>query len=178
MMGLHGANTGRFQTVEPNLNNHNLRFEWDRTNRKEIEEAKTFYRKAKAEGRRVVDQDGNIVNAFRSDLETLVVIGTELEANQFALHLLDETGDRRLIWRADSDPEVAEAAKLFDQYIKKGWKAYGIHSDGSKSQRIRRFDPRSQEIFFDDKPESLGTTLKKFIGSFKEVKMIPKTRPG
>lgn len=182
---LHGAETGRAQSIEPNLsngplNNNKLRFEWDRKDRKQIEEAKTFYRQAKADGRRVVDQDGNPVTVFRSDLEALVVIGTELEANQFAVHVLDKTGDRRLIWNANHDDEVKEASKLFDEYIKKGWKAYGTRPDGTKSRRIRFFDPIAQEIFFEDKPDksSIGTKLREFVATFKEVKMIPKSRPG
>lgn len=185
---LHGAETGRTQSIEPNLsndplNNNKLRFEWDRKDRKQIEEAKTFYRQAKAQGRRVVDQDGNPVTVFRSDLEALVVIGTELEENQFAIHVLDKTGDRRLIWNANHEDEIKEASKLFNEYIKKGWKAYGTRADGTKSRRIRFFDPIAQEIFFDDKPDksSIGQKLKDFVGAvgqFREVKMIPKTRPG
>lgn len=164
----------------PGLNNHTLRFEWDRRDRHQIEEAKTFYRKAKREGRRVIDQDGNPVTVFRSDLEALVVVETELKPDEFAVHVLDETGDRRLIWNAEKPEEIEEASKLFGEYIKRGWKAYGTRPDGTKSRRIRFFDPVSQEIFFDDKPDrtSLGTKLKDFVASFKEVKMIPKSRPG
>lgn len=182
---MHGAQTGRFSGTEPNfpngpLNNGTLRFEWDRRDRKQIEEAKTFYRQAKANGRRVVDQDGTPILAFRSDLETIVVVETELAPGQFAVHVLDKTGDRRLIWNARQPDEIQEASKLFDEYIKKGWKAYGTRPDGTKSRRIRSFDAVSQEIFFDDKPDktSIGTKLKEFVASFKEVKMIPKSRPG
>lgn len=160
------------------LNNHTLRFEWDRSSRHQIEDAKTFYLRAKRDGRRLVDRDGNPVTFFRSDLETLIAVETELKPDQFALHVLDETGDRRLIWNANQPDEIEEASKLFDQYVKKGWKAYGIRPDGTKSRRVRSFNPVSQEIFFDDKPERVGQKLKEFVAAFREIKMLPKTRPG
>ncbi len=162
----------------PELSNHTMRIDWDRNDRGQTEDAKTYYRQARLVGRRITNADGQDVTAFRSDLETIVICETALQDNQFAMHILDETGDRRLIWRADRPEEVQEAAELFDKYVKKGWKPYGIRADGTKSRRVRHFNPISQEIFFEEKPESIGTKLKDFVSSFKEVRMLPKTTPG
>lgn len=162
----------------PELSNHTMRIEWDGSDRRQTEDAKTYYRQARMEGRRIQNHKGEDVTAFRSDLETIVICETALKDNEFAMHILDETGDRRLIWRADRPEEVQEAAELFDKYVKKGWKPYGIRADGTRSNRVRHFNPTSQEIFFEEKPESIGTKLKDFVASFKEVRMLPKTTPG
>lgn len=168
----------RLKSFRPELSNHAMRIDWDRNDRKQIEDAKSYYRQARLRGRRIVTEDRQDVQAFRSDIETFIITETELKSDQFALHILDETGDRRLIWNANQPEEIEEAAKLFDEYVKKGWKPYGIRVDGTKSRRIRHFNPVAQEIFFEEKPEKIGTRLKDFVASFKEVRMLPKTTPG
>lgn len=162
----------------PALSNHAMRIEWDGNDRKQTEDAKTYYRQARMEGRRITNHKGEDVQAFRSDLQTIVICQTELKDGEFSMHILDETGDRRLIWRADRPEEVNEAAEIFDSYVKKGWKPYGVRRDGTKSARVRRFDPKAQEIYFDDDPKAKGESFKNFIKSFTEVRMLPKTTPG
>lgn len=164
--------------IQNNFNAHRLRIDWDKTNKKQVEEAKIHYLKAKKEGRQILTESGKEVLAFRSDFETLIVTEKKLDTDQFALHILDETGDRRLIWNASCPDEIKEAQDTFNKYIKKGWKAYGVREDGKRSNRIRKFDPSTEEVFFDDKPNSIGERFTAFVEKFKEVKMLPSTRPG
>ena len=77
--------------------------------------------------------------------------------------MIDETGDRRLIWDSTKPHEVKDAVSLFDEYIKKGWKAYAIDTKGNRGKRISRFDAATEEIFFDD--ISTGDKLKDFVAS-------------
>jgi hypothetical protein len=162
--------------IEKPLANSRILLDWDRRSRKQIEEAKEVYRQARREGRLILDRDENPVTAFRSDHETLIIAETELDAEQFAIHVLDKTGDRRLIWNSNRPEEVDEAKKLFEEYVKKGWKAYGVRKDGSKSFRVRAFNAESEEVYFDDKKESVGTKFKDFIAAFREVKMLSFTQ--
>lgn len=159
--------------------NNRMRVDWSRLNKKETEEAKEHYRSARRQNRTILNTHGQPIDSFKADLETFIIAETQLDSDQFALHVLDESGDRRLIWRLSDPDEIKEAQEIFNQYIQKGWKAYGVNDDGSRSRRIREFDATSEELVFDDK--SGGTVREKFqsfVGKFREVKMLPRTRPG
>lgn len=172
------------------------------TDKKQVEEAKTLYRRAKLY-KRIITVNGNEAFNFRTILEQ----GTmHIEAeghgdlNLLALHVIDKTGDRRPIWRMDDPEQVKLAAEMFDEYIKKGWKAYAVHrlDPKLKGVRVYSFDPALEEVIFDDqtiedklknfaqaivtKAEEKKTTisqkLKKFAEQFDEIKLLPKTTPG
>jgi len=182
------------------MNNSALRIEWDTDNKKEIEEAKAYYRKAKTEGRIVTDVENNVIEFFKPSLGGIVIKETELKEHEFSVRVYDETGDRRLIWDSSDPKQVKEAMKLFNDYISRGWRAYATCEKGVTRRRIHEFDIEHEEVSFEEKPfkmiskefvESIKKTSKvekielrkkdffsAFIKHFKKVELVPKTYPG
>lgn len=179
-----------------------LRIEWDDSNIKEIEEAKTKYREAKQCGRVITLDSGERVESFRSYYKCIIIKESEMTETQFSGRFHDETGDRRLIWDAAIPEEIQEAAKLFDEYLERGWRAYTVTKDGRRGKRIYGFDPNTMEVFFDEKTlkekmnkfvedttknmrqsavQSIAQkkdALKSFVEAMKSTKIIPRTYPG
>lgn len=177
---------------------------FDVRNRKEIEHAKSLYQLAKRAKRHVVI-DGKDAESFRECAAghfTIEALGHR-DLGQCSLQIFDETGDRRIMWRPDRPGEVKDAAKLFKEYLAKGWKAYAIHrlDPHQKGVRVYEFDPDLDEVVFDDRTlmdklknfdnlitirassagdQKVGIKerLKKFVERFDEVKLLPKTYPG
>ena len=158
------------------LSPHNLRIEWDPRNKKEIEEAKKKYQEAKLENREIVLDDGTPVMCFKPEYASLLIKSQRLDESQFEMRMFDETGDRLVMFDSRNIDEIKNASKLFEEYIKKGWRAYAIGEKGKKTQRLFKFDADAQEIHFDEK----GTKerLQNFVKSFKQVQLTPKTRAG
>ncbi|MBI4319309.1 MAG: hypothetical protein HY675_12535 [Chloroflexi bacterium] len=50
----------------------------------------------------------------------------------------DIGGDRRLSWDSENAAQVAEAEKVFDYYIRKGW--VGLGEAGGKTSQVFVFD--------------------------------------
>jgi hypothetical protein len=174
-------------------------------NRREVEEAKHLYQRARLQGR-FIQIEGKDVDSFRPCAAGSFVIEAEgsRDTDQMALHIFDETGDRRIMWRPSNPTEVKEAAALFNEYIKKGWKAYAIHrlDPHARGTRVYEFDGDMDEVVFDDRTNAeklagftdmiaqaakksmdvqkvtLKQKLKKFAESFDHVKLLPKTYPG
>ncbi len=180
--------------------NQALRVEWDIRSKAQVEEGKSHYRKARLQGREITDLSGTPIRSFRSDLGGILIREIVLEAG-LGLRILDETGDRRLIWDSKDPDQKKETMKLFNEYLAKGWKAYEVDASGKKGRRIYGFDENAEEIFFDERSaaeklnafatavaddaqqaEFLGKTktekLESFVKKFKEVVMLPKTYPG
>jgi len=159
-----------------------MRVEWDTKNQKQTEKYKDFYRKALGAGRKILSPgDGKtLLGSFREVLEHggFLVGEPELTESQFAMRLFNETGDTRLIWDSGRPKEVQEAARLFEEYLAKGWRAYAIDPKGNKtSRRIYGFSSTLEEVFIDD-TKTTKERLSTFVKSFKEIKMTPKTYPG
>jgi hypothetical protein len=184
------------------MNANTLRVEWGER-LKEIEEAKTIYQKARAEGRRITDLDGAEVSHFRSSLRGFLIHEIALKPSEFAMRIFDETGDRRLIWNSLDPDQIREAAKIFNDYLSRGWKAYAVDEKGQKGARIFGFSGEKQELYFDERttndklrsfagqfaglesqslgkgsPPSKRQRLSEFAQSFKTVKLLPRTYPG
>jgi hypothetical protein len=157
-----------------------MRIEWDVTNKKEVEEAKSYYRVARQAGRRIVDLEDRPITSFKPALLGIIIKDTELSDSQFAMRIFDKTGDRRLIWDSKDPKQIKEAAKLFNEYLDKGWKAYAVDEKGKRAQRIYGFDAVTEELFFDEQKKSLKEKLSSFVATFKvkEMKLLPKTHPG
>lgn len=170
----------QFTQNDGRLTNNAILFEWDQNNKKEVEQGKTLFRQAKYfEKRKVVAIDGECeIEHFHPSLEGIKVMPSERTETQLAIRIHDETGDQRLIWDSRYPAEIEEAAEKFNEYLDKGWKAYAVRPDGQNGKRIFRFDANAEEIYFDEKKESLGMKLKNFIKDFGEVVMLPKTHPG
>ena len=179
------------------MNNSAMIIEWDDNDKRQIEEAKEHYRKARSEGRVITDIDHNVIQHFRPSLSGIIIKEKELKENEFAVRVFDETGDRRLIWDMLDPDQIKEAANLFNEYIGKGWRAYTVDDSGKSRRRIHKFDIEKQEILFEDKAVSdifngfvsavkkdvkevklVSEKIANFVKAFKNTKLVPRTYPG
>ena len=56
-------------------------------------------------------------------------------------------GDTKVIWDKANADEVANARRMFDELVGKGFAAFSVKGkDGEKDQRIRAFDPAAERI--------------------------------
>jgi hypothetical protein len=62
------------------------------------------------------------------------------------LHVMDETGDTKLIWDKSNRDEVKNAEETFDRLKKKGFIAYSVDKEGGKGKVISAFDADAQKI--------------------------------
>lgn len=178
------------------MNAATLRVEFDPCVRKEVEEAKRIYQKAKREGRIILSLGLRAVRHFGECVEGFVVQATAVRLHEFAMRIFDESGDRRVIWDARDPAQIAEAARLFQSYLDRGWKAYTVEPDGTLAHRIRHFDADTEEIVYDDTPtqaklHALAAAiparpapatsrqrLAAFVEACREVHLLPATYPG
>lgn len=158
------------------MQNHECRqVAWDPDSSSQIDEAKLIYRDARQKLLKIVDEQDQPLEFFLPRSGFFKIAGKELADGQVKMHILDETGDRTLVWNSKDDVEVEEAAKVFADYLARGWKAYAVKNDGEKQRRIRKFNPELQEVEFDEGPVM---KFKQFLGAMKKVQMLPKTYPG
>jgi hypothetical protein len=157
---------------------HEFLIDWDSNNRNEVEKAKLLYQQARRVKRSIFFTDtGLIVPCFKPEHEAYLVKKSALSDSQFEMRILDETGDRLIVWDSENHQEVQDAYKMFKEYLDKGWRAYAIGDGGKKTKRIFSFDPETEEIHFDEK-KSVLEKLSSFARNFKEIQMTPATRPG
>lgn len=71
---------------------------------------------------------------------------TALATEKSTLHILDRTGDTKVLWSVDNPDEVDAAKKTFDSLKKKGYLAYSVKDDGTKGEVIRNFDKTAGRI--------------------------------
>jgi hypothetical protein len=169
-----------FAPSEQKLNSGPLIFQWDDRNSRQVEECKKFYQQARREGRYIVDLEGNPVEVFRPGLLGFKVCEA-IEIGEFAFRVLDETGDRTVVWNSKDKLQVAEAAALFEKYQKEGYRAYAVSADGKVRRRLLSFDPRAEEIEFEDLNDSRKKRrehINKFVERTPQATLLPKTRPG
>lgn len=62
------------------------------------------------------------------------------------LHVMDRTGDTKVMWSADNPDEVEAAQATFDKLKKKGYLAYSVKDNGDKGEVIRKFDKTAGRI--------------------------------
>lgn len=65
---------------------------------------------------------------------------------QGTMHVLDHTGDSKLIWNTGNQAEVDAAKELFNKLRDKKYLAYTVDDDGERGEVIRRFDPNAGRI--------------------------------
>lgn len=63
-----------------------------------------------------------------------------------SMAIMDRTGDTRLTWDYKNDDEVAAAKAMFDDLIKKGYRAFSVKKDGEAGERIDKFDPKAEKL--------------------------------
>ena len=64
--------------------------------------------------------------------------------NEF--RILDPNGHARTAWDPQSPVEVEKARRLFDELMKRGYRAFRMNDDGERPGRA--FDPREKETLF------------------------------
>lgn len=158
------------------LSNLKMRISWDDSNRKEVENAKKYYQEARKQNRKVLDKEGDIVEFFHPSLRDIIISETELHEHEFSSRIIDDSGDRRIIWDSRDKEQVRDAFKIFNEYLEKGWRAYAVDSSGKKKKRVYSFKAAQEELYIDEKDKAIS--LKKFVNSFKKLEVLPKTYPG
>jgi len=161
-----------------NIPVHNFYIDWDANNRKDVEKAKLKYQQARREIREIVfTETDKPVPAFNPNDESYEVRKKAIKDTEFYLRAYDETGDQLVVWDSEDICETQDAFKLYQKCIDKGWRAYARGENGKNTKRIFGFDPTLEEIYFDEK-KTIKEKLSKFVKTFREVHMTPRTRPG
>lgn len=62
------------------------------------------------------------------------------------MHVMDESGDTKVIWDSKNEDEVAAARKTFNDLMKKGYIAYAVGKDGEKDRVVKEFDETSERL--------------------------------
>lgn len=70
------------------------------------------------------------------------------------LHVMDHSGDMKVMWSADNPDEVAAAKKTFDKMREKGHLAYTVKRNGEKGEVITEFDKTAERIIMS--PQLVG----------------------
>lgn len=117
---------------------------WDKSNKKEIEQAKKILMAFKRKGYELLKSDGTVMERFNSTLEEVKVIAKGVAKS--VLKILDESGDDRLVWDKDNGREAKQAKKKFNDLIKDGYSAFSVDHDGEKNRKITEFDVDAEEI--------------------------------
>jgi hypothetical protein len=160
-----------------NLDNITTNVAWDPRNRKEVDEAKAIYITARSQNRRITNSEGTPIELFSPDLGEIRILETELKEGEIAARIIDETGDRRLIWDSKDPRQIVECETEFNKYLTKGWKAYAVDRNGKKGRRVYAFDAAREEVYFDDK-KTIKERLDTFIKEFGSFQVLPATYPG
>lgn len=77
-----------------------------------------------------------------------------LDAPRHELHVLDPSGDTKVIWDPERPEEVAQARSTFDALKGKGYLAYRVDRGGDKGAVLREFDPSADKMIL--APQTVG----------------------
>lgn len=67
-------------------------------------------------------------------------------ANKGVLRILTGNGDDLVVWDRNVLEEIREAKRQFDDYIKRGYKAFAMKLRGEKGVRLDQFDQSLEQI--------------------------------
>jgi hypothetical protein len=81
-------------------------------------------------------------------------VTTSPESRTHTLKVADHTGDTPTLWKTGDDISTAEANRVFDEMISKGYLAYTQPDDGTDGDVIRSFDPDADTIVM--MPQTIG----------------------
>lgn len=71
----------------------------------------------------------------------------EVPEGHSIIHILDSTGDSKIIWDPNDEADVAIAKAAFEAAQKKGHRAYKVDRKGEKtSEVVRTFDPKAEKL--------------------------------
>lgn len=112
--------------------------------------------------------------------DEMLLVPPPRDPHQILLRILDDNGDSRLLWDRRELAECEDARQKFNDYLKKGYKAYVCRSDGSKGARVETFDALLEEVIV--APKAAGDQS---LGEFspppppsRDAVMVPPTHPG
>jgi tRNA U38,U39,U40 pseudouridine synthase TruA len=90
--------------------------------------------------------------AHRETKETQV---TAIATEKHVMHVLDATGDTKVMWSPDNPDEVANAKKTFDELVgKKKFTAYTVKENGDPDTVVREFDKTAGRMIL--RPQLVG----------------------
>lgn len=117
---------------------------WDRARMKEVEEAKQTILAYRRKGHPILKSDGTSMERFNPHLEEVTIKAVRTSSG--LLKILGDNGDERITWDKENGRQAIEAKDKFEEYLKKGWKAYSVDSKGKKKRQIEEFDIDAEEI--------------------------------
>ena len=120
------------------------RIVWDANSLKQIDEAKSKERKYQSLGYLVVLNDGKPMEKFHPSFEEVIVKANKVFKK--VLKILCEKGDERIVWDKEDGKEGKQAKAKFEEFMKKGYKAYSVDRNGNKNRRIEEFDVDAEEV--------------------------------
>jgi len=120
------------------------RIVWDSNSLKQIDEAKAQIMAFKHQGYLILTAAGKEMERFHPSLEEVIIKAKKVSKK--ILKILCEKGDDRLTWDRENGPEAMEAKAKFEEFMKKGYKAYSVDANGKKNRRIEEFDIDAEEI--------------------------------
>ena len=86
------------------------------------------------------------------DISELTVLadGEQKQNNCGCFRILSQKdGDKRVVWRRESIPEINAAHKLFSDLVTQGMVPYRVGINGNASSDVmREFDPTAEEVIF------------------------------
>lgn len=62
------------------------------------------------------------------------------------LHIMDHSGDTKIMWDYKNEAEVDHARETFDSFKKKGYLAYKVGKDSKKGEVMTEFDPKAEKM--------------------------------
>lgn len=68
------------------------------------------------------------------------------ETPKSLMHILDESGDLKVIWDSKNVDEVAAARDQFNNLLKKGFLAFSVKQNGEAKEQIHEFDPDAEKL--------------------------------
>lgn len=64
------------------------------------------------------------------------------------MHVLDDTGDTKLMWNPRDKDEVKTAKRTFRELSEKGFRAFRVDASGGQGEQIDAFDKDAEKIIF------------------------------
>lgn len=74
-----------------------------------------------------------------------------VDATRFGMFriMTAKDGDKRVVWRKESIPEIHAAKEMFDQLVQEGMVPYCVGRDGQATTDVMsEFDPSAEEVIF------------------------------
>lgn len=71
---------------------------------------------------------------------------TETVEPKHVMCVMDETGDTKITWDEENEHEVANARRMFDDLLSKGFLAYSVKTDATKGKQVTKFDPTLEKL--------------------------------